>query len=745
MSTSSAQLAADIAQLHVDAGLMHSVIHGDATVVVPTEGGPVRSVANAINSITQFNYRGAWATATAYAAKDLFSSGGTVYLTLVGHTSTTVSADLAAGKIGVYQGSTSDQIVVADATLTAFVQNRLPRVVDSFATLRGLSKVIYTRALVDGSANSGFGLYWCDLSDSSTADDGWKTIVAADGGRWKRSEGAFFDVTRLGVTPGVAASQSSAIAAAQAVCALAGKIPYFPAGTYSGSVALRSSNTGIVGEGSGVTTLKLPQTTYAISSFSMASQVATVTTSAASGVFVGQGISIKGTSVSAYNVGYIVTAVLSSTQFQCQCLNYTFTNGSATGGTVSEANVCDIGQLAYGNSGAAVSNVIVRGFTFDGNRSNRATPPDDLTDWGVALTNASKCHISDVKGVHCWQGGLGAFINSNYGYIQAYVEDCGFSAQAPAGFDINSSSYNEFHCVSNACNYGARVIDNCYGNVGSFAIYNATVIGFVYGNQPVNQSYGNNFRATVIGGCSASGVAVTAKCYSSQLDFSVQGVTGSGVHEVEGNGASSSEGNTYRVSTKGCGAQSVIIGGNSGKWSINGWQDGQGGGVGSYFAIDVYGNRNQVEAVLEDSATPKLRGIAFRSGAIGNDIIKFTHNALVQEFSDSSGGVNFFEETGWTTPAFGSGWGNTYGSPYNAIGFKKCGRSVRLKGSVSGGSGTICTLPSGYYPASGKYVFPTVANGGVATVSVDTSGNVALMSGAATAVNLDHISFPIDG
>ena len=104
MSTSSAQLDADLAQLHTDAALLHTVIHGDTGTIVTTEGGPVRSMSNAIASITAINFKGAWQPATAYVVKDAFSYNGIVYVAVLSHTSTTVAADLAAGKIGLYQG-----------------------------------------------------------------------------------------------------------------------------------------------------------------------------------------------------------------------------------------------------------------------------------------------------------------------------------------------------------------------------------------------------------------------------------------------------------------------------------------------------------------------------------------------------------------------------------------------------------------------------------------------------------------
>lgn len=53
----------------------------------------------------QFNDRGDWHTSTAYARKDYFTYGGVTYVTLTAHTSTSVAADLAAGKIGVMSGN----------------------------------------------------------------------------------------------------------------------------------------------------------------------------------------------------------------------------------------------------------------------------------------------------------------------------------------------------------------------------------------------------------------------------------------------------------------------------------------------------------------------------------------------------------------------------------------------------------------------------------------------------------------
>lgn len=127
MSTTSAQLSADIAQLHADAGKMHDVIHGLASQTVQTDGGPVRTVANAIATLAAINFRGAWQAATNYAMKDAFTTGGIIYVAVVGHKSTTITADLAAGNIALYQGTVAQKTDVfsAGVDFTAGVTTQL--------------------------------------------------------------------------------------------------------------------------------------------------------------------------------------------------------------------------------------------------------------------------------------------------------------------------------------------------------------------------------------------------------------------------------------------------------------------------------------------------------------------------------------------------------------------------------------------------------------------------------------------
>lgn len=628
-------------------------------------------------------------------------------------------------------------------SLATVLKTQMSRTVDSLSALRTVQKAYYTRAIVLGTntaGDGGGGIYYLDAADTTTADNGGTIIVAADGGRWKRSGDGRIDVRLFGVQAGVTTSQSAKIAAAQAACMLAGAIPYLPAGTYYGSIGVSYSGGGIIGEGAAVTKMILPATTYAIASITSASNVVTVTTTAASGTFVGQRVAVKGVANSQFNHGYIVLSVINATQFTCQSLNQVLSDATSSGGTVSEATCCDLGELTNGNSATVYSYARVHGITFDGNRSNRVTPPDDLTDWGISMTKMSYSVLSDVRAINCWQGGVGIFINSNYNHVQAYVENCGFSAQTPAGFDVNSSNHNIMNVISKACNYGARVIDNCFGNIGNFTINGAVLTGFIHGNQTVNNSSSNRFNVEVLGGCSIAGAQIGQKVYGLMLDINIASVGGYGILELDGQSSNGPFSNTYRVSTRNCQGQSAIIGSGNGRWTINSNNDGL---AGSQYAIDIRGNYNQIDAVVTSANV--VNAVILRSGALGNDITKLTTSGTLSEITDSSGQVNFYEDKAWRVPTLAGSWVQSLGSPYAPVGYKKCGRSVRLSGNVGSGSGTMFTLPVGFRPLVGTQRFTTIGNNALAIVSVAASGAVTLDAGTATSVALDGINFAIDG
>lgn len=75
-------------------------------------------IPDAIETLKAFNARGPFTTATAYALKDVYTSGGIAYVAVVVHTSTSVAADLAAGKVTIHQGATREDLLSASgATL----------------------------------------------------------------------------------------------------------------------------------------------------------------------------------------------------------------------------------------------------------------------------------------------------------------------------------------------------------------------------------------------------------------------------------------------------------------------------------------------------------------------------------------------------------------------------------------------------------------------------------------------------
>lgn len=96
---------ADSAQIQSD------VIAGGINDFVTTPYGPVRTLSNAINVISQTNPTGAWQTATAYNLKDLVVEANIIYLCTFPHTSTSFVADLTAGYWAIYQTAITPSVL----------------------------------------------------------------------------------------------------------------------------------------------------------------------------------------------------------------------------------------------------------------------------------------------------------------------------------------------------------------------------------------------------------------------------------------------------------------------------------------------------------------------------------------------------------------------------------------------------------------------------------------------------------
>lgn len=97
-------------------------------------------------------------------------------------------------------------------------------------------------------------------------------------------------------------------------------------------------------------------------------------------------------------------------------------------------------------------------------------------------------------------------------------------------------------------------------------------------------------------------------------------------------------------------------------------------------------------------------------------------------------------QAAWTTPTLAGAWANL-GAPYETAGYIKDTLGfVHLKGLVASGSGTIFTLAAGYRPANTK-IFPTIANGTLGDIRINSAGEVLLYSGSSGYVSLDGITF----
>lgn len=198
---------------------------------------------------------------------------------------------------------------------------------------------------------------------------------------------------------------------------------------------------------------------------------------------------------------------------------------------VATTNVLELGDTASGNAATAYSGITVRGLTLDGNRAVIAAPATDLVGHGLPLTKISDFHLSDVRVVNCHNAGVGIFINSNYGFFDVYVENCGNVTTTGPGFDINSSKYLTGRFVSKDCYDGGRVLDNCWGCEIVGSVTNATRTGFIYNNQSTNESYNNDLRVTV-DTCGGNGWTIGPNCHDSNLTCIVKSSGDTGVNQA---------------------------------------------------------------------------------------------------------------------------------------------------------------------------------------------------------------------
>jgi hypothetical protein len=393
---------------------------------------------------------------------------------------------------------------------------------------------------------------------------------------------------------------------------------------YTAALNFNYGNARIRGQGSALTTLTLPLTSLAISTLSVTSNILTVMTSAPHGVWVGKSIRITGNSYAACNTGFRVVAVNSSTQFACTNLNDTISNGSGTGGLLLPAsNGLEFNNGMDGNSAIPMTGFVIEGMTLQGQRTNgRSVPDGDLTDQGIFVTAYSDYEIRDVRVVNYWNAGCNIDINSNFGFIEVYVENCGQSTSAvntPVGFDINSSKFIVINAICASCPYtGARILDNCQNITGRYVINNAGQDGFVVNNQSngINSSYAINLDVSINNGCSVVGFIAGTRVHHCHFRIQMQGVQGVGVQDAYG-AVNPNWANIWDVTTSSTQTNSCQIGGVDSAWRITSSDDGALGPIGAYYAVNVDGQRNTITANIEDTRGGQLATTSGLTGGTG--------------------------------------------------------------------------------------------------------------------------------
>lgn len=96
-------------------------------------------------------------------------------------------------------------------------------------------------------------------------------------------------------------------------------------------------------------------------------------------------------------------------------------------------------------------------------------------------------------------------------------------------------------------------------------------------------------------------------------------------------------------------------------------------------------------------------------------------------------------DTAWIAPTLLNAWAN-YGAPHAFAGYRKIDDTVRLRGLVGAGAGTIFTLPVGYRPTA-DLVFVVDTNSGHGRCDITSNGNVTYVSGGTVYFSLSGISF----
>jgi hypothetical protein len=690
--------------------------------------------------------RGAWLTATSYAIKDLVSQSGNTYMAVTAHTSGTFSTDLAAGRwilftLGVAIGAgsvtfTPTATISATNTQTAIeeVDTELRALVAAAIVTAATASEAYTddlenRLLGTASAAVGAGLVGLyDPSDFFAATTVYAALAELGASRKK-----LVDVSQYPWLADMTGATDStwAVHLADVYAASIGAQLYVPAGTLMASIVGRRNKFGLIGAGNALTTIKTPDTTFAISSVSRAAtKVVTVVCSSTATLWVDAGVKLSGVSDTSFNFGYIVTAIDSSTQFKCYAEDGSAVVASSSGGVVSYANAVEVGKMAMANAATAYTGVTLRGFTVDGNKASRAAVGSDLTDWGVAITACSELDV-DVWAYNCHNGGTGGFINSNKGRIVSYSSACGNATYSPCGFDLNSSKYLTLDIVDVGSHDGARILDNCWGVNGRVSSHNATRYGFVMQNQAspsANVSHTNNLDISVYT-AGNHGVIIGEGVSGCNFKIATHTVGAVGVYLTNATTTARQVRNcTFSISTRSSQNQGFLCYGYYNTITFKSHKDGLAGAAGSYYALDLYGTGNTIDASVFDDVA-QVRGVVVRSGAADNKFTAIHEAGVLSTFSSTGTNTQAPDESKATAIVTGS----TY-TVLDSDGYVLCSAAGTVTltlpsaSTCTGKSIMVRTSTANTVVSASSNVIPITAGGGGGTaILAATAGKWALL------------------
>lgn len=168
-----------------------------------------------------------------------------------------------------------------------------------------------------------------------------------------------------------------------------------------------------------------------------------------------------------------------------------------------------------------------------------------------------------------------------------------------------------------------------------------------------------------------------------------------------------------------------------------------GGPASGSIAFQENGDRNIIDVAVDigsASSAVSISGTANIVRLVRPEAL--TPIGLTNKYTVLIDGDTTATETTWNDVTLNSGWTNAFGAPKPVVGYIKRLGVVYFRGGISGGSGTIFTLPTGYRP-SAELVFPVYANAAITRLVVATNGDVSLASGTPTAITLDGISFSL--